>query len=213
LRSHVHPKYKFDERWAEFRRCLELDGYAIAHDEHGRELNEFAPIEPTIGGAYRAEDDLTLELKRSGLAGAGDILKLLEDPAAFFRNGKFNPCLTNARVSLQTLATEIAVARRSHHPGSFDETKWGQVAAYLRKSGFITQEQETCLAGVFTFLSPGTRVPIGFTEEEFARLGRNLSVSFCYFLAKTLNAPNPKIGAGDRTVGNRACRGTARARR
>jgi hypothetical protein len=189
MRSGVNPKYTFDERWLDLERCLQIDGYALAHDEYGHELDEFAPIEPIIGGAHRAEDELTVELKRSGLASADDILRLLEDSATAFRGGQFNACLTNARVALQTLAKEIAVARRSHHPGSFDETKWGQVIAYLRTSGFIMQQQEEGLAGVFTFLSPGAHVPIGFTDEEFARLGRSLSVSFCYFLAKTPNAP------------------------
>jgi hypothetical protein len=100
----------------------------------------------------------------------------------------FNGCLTNARVALQTLATAIAKARATSHPGSFDEAKWGQVIAYLQKSGFIKQHQEDGLTGVFSFLSQGAHVPIGFTEEEFTRLGRSLAVSFCYFLVKTLNA-------------------------
>jgi len=189
MRSNVNPRYRFDDRWQEFKRCLQLDGYATAHDEYSRELDEFAPIEPTLGGGHRAEDDLTVELRRSDLASADDVLGLLEGSAAAFRDGRFNDCLTNARVALQTLATGIAVARHGHDPASFDETKWGQVAAYLRTSGFITQQQEDGLTGVFTFLSPGAHVPIGFTQEEFARLGRSLSVSFCYFLAKTLNAP------------------------
>jgi hypothetical protein len=188
MRSNITPRYTFDERWQEFRRCLQLDGYAVARNEYGHELNEFAPIEPIIEGADRPEDDLTVQLRRSGLAGVDGILRLLEASAASFRNGDSNGCLTNARVALQTLATAIAIARPSGHPGSFDRTKWGQVASYLRTSGFITPQQEQCLAAVFSFLSPGAHIPLGFTEEEFTRLGRGLAVSFCYFLAKTLNA-------------------------
>ena len=78
--------------------------------------------------------------------------------------------------------------RLPNHPGSFDETKWGQVIAYLRTSSFITQQQEHGLAGVFGLISPGSHTPIGFDEEEFARLGRGLAVSISYFLAKRLNA-------------------------
>ena len=64
----------------------------------------------------------------------------------------------------------------------------GSVIAYLRTSGFITQQQEHGLSGVFGLISPGSHTPIGFDEEEFARLGRGLAVSIIYFLAKRLNA-------------------------
>ena len=58
--------------------------------------------------------------------------------------------------------------------------------SYLKDSGFIIEQQERGLAGVFGFISPGSHKPIG--EEEFARLGRSLAVTTCYFLAKLLNA-------------------------
>jgi hypothetical protein len=95
-------------------------------------------------------------------------------------------------VALQTLATAIAKARSARYPGNFDETKWGQAAVYLRKSGFIKQHEEGGLTGVFSFLSQGAHTPIGFTEEEFTRLGRSLTVSFCYFLVKTWNASDSR---------------------
>ena len=47
--------------------------------------------------------------------------------------------------------------------------------------------REKGLTGVFSFISPGSHIPVGFSEEEFARLGRSLAVSFCYFLAKQFN--------------------------
>jgi hypothetical protein len=188
MRSRVSPRYSFDERWQDLSRCLQLDGYGLARNEYGQELDQFAPIEPIIDGATGVEDDLTRELGRSGLSEAEEILRVLDASAASFRGGDFNGCLTNARVALQTLATAIAKARRSSHPGNFDEAKWGQVAAYLRKSSFIKQHEEDGLTGVFSFLSQGAHVPIGFTEKEFTRLGRSLAVSFCYFLTKRLNA-------------------------
>jgi hypothetical protein len=46
LRSTVSPRYTFDERWQDFCRCLLLDNYSIDRDEYGRELDQFAPIEP-----------------------------------------------------------------------------------------------------------------------------------------------------------------------
>jgi hypothetical protein len=188
MRSRISPKRSFDERWEDFSRCLQLDNYGLARDEYGQESDHFAPIEPIIDGASGVEDDLTRELGRCGLSEAEEILRVLDASAASFRGGDFNGCLTNARVALQTLATGIARTRRDSHPGDFDEAKWGQVVSYLRKSAFIKQHQEDGLAGVFSFLSQGAHVPIGFTEEEFTRLGRSLAVSFCYFLTKTLNA-------------------------
>jgi hypothetical protein len=135
MRSSVSPRYKFDERWQDFSRCLQLDGYGLVRDEYGRDLDQFAPIEPIIDGAGGVEDDLTRELGRSGLSEAQEILRVLEASAASFRGGDFNGCLTNARVALQTLATAIAKARHASHPGNFDETKWGQVAALPSEIG------------------------------------------------------------------------------
>ncbi len=188
LRNEISPRYRFDERWDDLCLCLNLDGYAMERDEYDRELGRFVPVEPMLEGAVAVEDDLTGELRRSGLSDIEGILKVLEDSAGAFRNGDFNGCLNNARVALQTLATSIAQARLPGHPGNFDAEKWGQIVAYLRKSDFVTKKQEEGLTGVFSFISPGSHTPIGFTEEEFARLGRSLAVSICYFLAKRLNA-------------------------
>lgn len=168
--------------------CLELDGYAEGLDEYGQRLGRFVPIEPVIEGAAAKEDDLTKELRHSGLSSAEEIIELLEKSAASFRSGDFNGCLNNARVAIQTLATSIAQEHLAEHGGNFDETKWGQVVEYLRTSGLHTRQQEQGLAGVFSFVSPGSHIPIGFTEEEFARLGRSLIVSFSYFLIKQHNA-------------------------
>ena len=138
--------------------------------------------------AGSVQDDLTKELRRSGLPDTKEILQALEGSASAFRNNDFNGCLNNARVALQTLATSISQAHLAGHPGNFEATKWGHVIAYLRASDFITQQQERGLAGVFGFISPGSHTPIGFNKEEFGRLGRSLAVSICYFLVKRFNA-------------------------
>lgn len=181
LRSEISPRYRFDERWDDLCRSLELDGYRV-------DGSTIVPIEPSIEGVQSAEDDLTSELRRSGLPDADEILRVLDNSAEAFRREDFNGCLGNARVALQTLATSIAQKRQAGHAGSFDPSKWGQVVAYLRKSDFITEQEESGLAGVFSFVSPGSHIPVGFTEEEFARLGRSLAVSLCFFLAKRFNA-------------------------
>ena len=188
MRTGVSPRYRFDERWNDLRLCLGLDGYVEERNEYDLEVDRFVPMEPIIEGADAVEDDLTKELRRSGLPETEGIIHVLDGSASAFRNSDFNGCLNNARVALQTLATSIARARLPSHPGSFDETKWGQVLAYLRNSGFVTQQQERGLAGVFGLISPGSHTPIGFNDEEFARFGRSLAVSVCYFLSKGVNA-------------------------
>ena len=60
--------------------------------------------------------------------------------------------------------------------------------AYLKTSGFVVEREELGLAGVYSLISPGSHTPLGFTDREFARFGRGLALSACYFLAKRLNA-------------------------
>src|SRR5262249_42459991 len=155
----------------------ELNGYRI-------EDRELRAIDPTIEGAEPLEDDLSLELGKSGLVEADEILRLLNNSADAYRRQPpdYNGCLSNGRVALETLARGIAKARKTAHPGSFDETKWGQVLEYLRTSGLITKRQEEGIAGVYSLVSEGAHAPVGLTEQEFARLGRSLVNAMCYFL-------------------------------
>ena len=85
------------------------------------------------------------------------------------------------------MATAIAEARRAKQGGNFDASSWGQVLAYLRTSGLITEQEETGISGVFTFVSPGAHTLVGLTEREMARLGRSLIAHMCYFLVKRFN--------------------------
>ena len=184
VRAHVSPKYMFDERWEDLVRCLKLDGYHI--DMSARTIR---PVDPTIPAALPIEDDLTAEVGKSQLPEAAQIVSLLEKSGAAFRQSPpdFNGCLSNARIALETLARAIAKKRRESHPGSFDETKWGQVLAYLRTSGLLSKQEEEGLAGVYGFVSPGAHTPLGLTEEEMVRLGRSLVASMAYFLTKRFN--------------------------
>jgi hypothetical protein len=187
IRSSISPRYRFDERWQDLSLSLQLDNYALARNEHGRELDYFVPTEPAIDGAQPVEDDLSKELGLSGLAETGDILRLIEDSASAFFRAEYNSCLNNARVALETLARSIGRQRAATHPTAANIGKWGEVVTYLRTSGFITIEQEKGLAGVYGFVSPGSHIPVGFTESEFARLGRTLALSCTYFLVKRRN--------------------------
>ena len=183
LRSMVSSGYVYDERWADLELCLSLDGYKV-------EGSELIPIDPTIEGATSVEDDLSKELRLSSLPEAEQVLDLLNKSAEDFRKTSpdYNGCLSNARVALQTLTTAIAMARRASCPGSFDETKWAQVLAYLRTSGFVTPQEEQGIGGVFTFVSPGAHSPVSLQQAEMARLGRSFVSSMMYFLVKTHNA-------------------------
>ena len=183
LRNRVAPRYRHDERWDDLESCLLLDGYKV-------EGNRLISIEPTIDGAEPLEDNLSSEIRSSGLSEAEGILGILANSAEAFRRAPpdYNGCLSNARVALQTLATAIAKARQQTHPGTYDETKWGQILDYLRTTGFITEAEEKGLAGVYGFISPGAHTPIGLSEQEMARLGRSLAVTMCYFLVKKHNA-------------------------
>ena len=124
------------------------------------------------------------------MSDADGVIQVLEKSAEAYRKAPpdYNACLTNARVALQTLATAIAKQRLANHPGFFDESKWGQVLSYLRTSGFVSDEEEKALAGVFGLVSDGAHVPVGLTEQEMVRLGRSLIVAMCYFLVKRHNS-------------------------
>lgn len=182
LRYRVTPHYRHHQRWSDLVRCLLLDGYRV-------EEENLVAVDPAIAGAAPVDDDLTAQLRHSGLRESDEIIRMMENSATAFRRSSpdYNGCLSNARVALQTLATAIANVRTTTHPGSFDETKWGQILAYLRTSGLITKSEEEGLSGVFSFVSPGAHRPVGISEEEMARLGRSLVALMCYFLVKCYN--------------------------
>lgn len=183
LRSRIAPRYRHDERWRDLFFCLNLDGYRL---EAGERL---VAVDPTVEGAAPVEDDLTAELNRSRLAESQEIVRLINSSGDAFRRAPpdYNGCLTTARVALETLGRAIARSRLAAHPGNFDETRWGQVLAYLRTSGLVSVEEEQGIAGVYGFVSPGAHRPIGLTEQETARLGRSLAAAMSYFLIKRHN--------------------------
>lgn len=187
LREKITPHYQWDQRFADLDRCLQLDGYRVALD--APYAYRLQAIEPVIEGTLAAEDALTQELDASGLADVPGVKALLNQSGESFRRvlPDYNACLASARTALETLARGIAEHRAAGvAPLPFDRT-CGAVLSYLRTSGLITQDEEVGLAGVFRFDSPGAHVYVGITEEEAARLGRNLAVSMCYFLVKKHN--------------------------
>ena len=175
----------YNERYHDLTACLALDGYVIRNGELLR-------AEPNLDTAP-LEDDLTRELQQSGLPDAANIVQLLNNSAEDFRRAQpdLNGSLTNARVALQTLGTNMSAQGAASRPAGFDETKWGQVVTHLRTAGLITTEEEKGIAGAFGFVSPGAHNVIGFSDTEMVRFGRNLVVTMCYFLVKRWNGRQP----------------------
>jgi len=180
LRNRVNPRYRFDERWNDLEKCLLLDGYRV-------EGSNVVRIEPVIESTEPVEDDLTKELQSSHLSLAGDVIRHINLSAEAFRRSTpdYNGCLSHARIALETLVRAIAKNRGLNIEAS---TKaWRKSLSHLVTDGFFNTKEERAIASSYTLISDGTHVPIGFTKEEFARFGRNLATSVCYFIVKKFN--------------------------
>lgn len=181
LRSRVNPKYRFDERLHDLTQCLLLDGYAV-------QKAKLVQIDPSIEDAAPLEDDLVIALQNSGVPRAAEIVAKIADSAQAFRATPpdYNAALANARIALETLAADVAadVASAMTPAPGYNPAKWGEVLAFLHRSGEITLEEERGLAGVFGFLSPGAHRPVGIPEDQMTRLGRSFALNMCWFLLK-----------------------------
>ncbi len=180
LRVRISPKYRHDERFSDLCRCLQLDGYVI-------ENKKISQTDPSISDAPPLEDELIEALKASGLSGADEIAKKINNSSDSFRSSppNYNACLNDIRVALETLARAIAITQQLGGSPTYDQSKWGSVISFLKQVEFITQEEEKGLAGVYGFVSPGSHRPVGISEEQMARLGRSLALGMCWFLVKS----------------------------
>lgn len=188
LSNQIKPRYRFNERYDDLKRCVTLDGYRV-------EERELTPLDPSVSDTPPIEDDLVIGIKATDLDPTNAIIGKLNDSAESFRRSPpdYNACLTNARVALESIAREIA--RRQFHadPGEYDPAKWGSIVAHLRSQGFFSPEEERGLVGVYAFLSTGAHRPVGLTEDEACRLGRSLALSMCWYLVKRYQS----YGQGD----------------
>ncbi len=187
LRNKVSPRYEFDERWDDFEKCLLLDGYKITDN------NLIIPIEPTIDGVVATEDDLTIELNNSSLPKKEEIIKLLLEPANAFKNTTpdYNECLSKARIALETIIRNKVEVEDGRNES------WGRSLHILKDKGFLTPEEDQAISSTYTFVSNGSHIPLGFTQEEYARYGRNLLMTVCYYIIKKQNSDNPtNAGSG-----------------
>lgn len=185
LKNKVTPKYSFDERWQDLMKCLLLDGYRV-------EQGSIIKIEPFLEGVESVEDDLTKELQNSNLPSCAEITKQISDSADDFKKAEtdYNGCLSHSRIALETLIRDIAKNGGFHIT---DEGKaWGQSLGSLQKTDFINRKEEQALSSVYSFISEGSHAPLGFTQEEYVRFGRNLATSMCYFIIKLFNGKTKK---------------------
>lgn len=188
LRQNVEPRYRFDQHWQDLCRNLYLDGYRVEKipESSWTDRYEFIPIEPEIDGVEPIEDDLTNEIKQSGLPNSDEICRMLRESGSAFCEEDFNACLSKARIALERIA--VGMANSMQKESENRSVRWGHAIAFLRQSGNISEQEETCLTGVYGFISQGSHVPVGADEMEFVRMGRNLSFTFCYFLVKRFNS-------------------------
>ena len=179
LRYRVSPKYRFNERWDELNGCLLLDGFKV----ESRTINS---VEPIIEENSPIEDDLTKEIQLSNLPESEDIINHINRSAQSFLRTEpdYNGCLTHARIALETLVRGIAKSKGFQLNN--ENKAWGSSLNYLKTNDFFTEKQEKTIQSIYTFVSDGPHVPLGFTEKEYARFGRNLVTSICYFVSKLL---------------------------
>ncbi|GLR62924.1 hypothetical protein [Marinospirillum insulare] len=181
LRNQTSPKYKFDDQYSILKKSLLLDGYKIENDA-------IESLDPNFKGHEPVEDALLKELDNSALQNSDNIKRSINASADDFVKAQpdYNGSLTNIRIALETLVREIACSKGFSPTGSGNT--WGPSLAYLKTASFIDQNEEKALASVFTFISNGAHIPLGFSHEEFVRLGRNMCSSMCYFVIKKYNA-------------------------
>ena len=190
IRSNINPKYRFDERWRDLRRRLELDGYRVKKDEDGVDSPSFVPVDSSIPEVAVVRDDLETELKNSKLTKSEEVSGFLDKSEEAFVKADYNGCLFNARLALETLGKTIGESILPNAPQrDFGDIKWGTLISDLLKDEFIENtSQEAGLTGVYSFVSLAAHKPVGLSEAEFARLGRVLVVGLCHFLIKQFNS-------------------------
>ena len=176
LRHGVKPKYIFEQHWEDFKECLLLDGFKIEEDI-------IRKADPHIEATEPVEDDLIKELQAAHFLETGEVVNHIRASAESFRNPSpnYNSCLMHSRIAIETLVLEIA----KHNDG--DGKIWGKSLAHLKSKHFLSTKEENAIASTYTLISVGCHAPVGFTEEEFVRFGRNLVMSMCYLVIKKFN--------------------------
>lgn len=182
LRAEISPKCIFDERWSDFNKWLFLDGFVI-------ENKEIIRLEPLIESSTPVADDLTKELKISFLESSDTINHIKLSAEAFTKpTPDYNSCLVHSRIALDTLVKAIAENMDLNLESVTDSKKWGKSLHHLNAKGLINSKEEDVISSIYTVISDGAHKTLGITEKDYARFGRNLVISICYFIIKKFNA-------------------------
>jgi len=180
LRRSISPGYVFDERWDDFKKCLLLDGYKI---NENNTISSIA-IEPCVDGIIAMEDDLIAEINQSSLSKKDEIIQLIKESEEAFKNATpdYNGCLSKSRIAIET------IVRNKVEDETGTNESWGSSLSVLKTNGFITRNEENALSSIYTLVSDGSHKPLGFTDEEYSRYGRNLIMTTCYYIIKKQNS-------------------------
>lgn len=173
----------YDARKGNLISWLWHDGWQVLN---GR-LEAIGPaVEETTG----LRDSLFEMLQGSGLDGDGEIARCLNDSAAAFMasDPDYNESSTKARIALETFARRAAIHFAASRNVGYVKDTWGNALALLRDQAVLANADETCLAMMYTYTSPGAHVPKGVEAAEWARLVRTLCLSGLYFLVRAVAA-------------------------
>ena len=138
-----------------------------------------AMIKPHIDGVQAFEDELTSELESSKLTKEQEIMQSIANSAQAFKQDRYDECLRSARVALETLAKSIVKDK-------FDKNtkEWHDTIDFLSQE-FLICKEKWLIKNTYGFLSESCHNVLD--DEEWARFGRNLAMSMCYYLVKKVN--------------------------
>lgn len=153
LRNRVSPRYRFDERWDDFEKCLLLDGFKI-------EGKQVLRLEPVIEAVEPLEDDLTRELEASSLSSINEINHHIRLSAESFRKSApdYNACLSHARIALETIVRTLA---QMHGLEVDQESKaWGKSLSHIKSVELVSAKEESAIASTYTFMPFQITLPV-----------------------------------------------------
>jgi len=177
IRATAPVKWVFEAGVTDLERWVFHDGWIV--EEGG--LVRLTPAAEEITGV---RDKLIEDLASSGIDSDGSIREALENSSKDFnaQPPDFNGSITKVRITLESIARRAAQSLAAKQQHVYEQDSWGKALQLLRSLGAIEQNEEDILARIYTFISPGTHVPKGVTEEEWARLARTFGLSSAYFL-------------------------------
>jgi hypothetical protein len=152
-------------------RSLQLDGFDVDKVKW-----KLVALEGPVS-AQAEEDRLTRIVKNSGLPQSAVILKHIEDAQSLYAEAKDHPSLNESRNLIQALLDDISTETDAH--GKHSTNLPGGTAnriEYLRKVGFLTQDEEAAFKSSWGSLSAGSHP--GVPDRDQARIGLILALEF-----------------------------------